>query len=138
MIKHYEKFRLIDENGQNELLIEVNWNPKDEKTNDCKLLKLTYPDGKQAFVKKEYLNSLLFVIGTAKDQQKMIPQKITTVRKYTTVLGITAQKDIKKGEEIKCAVEINLPGVVDEIISQAKGEKKNKSGLILPAKVGNQ
>lgn len=137
MIKHYEKFQLIDESGKNNLIIEVNWNDN-PKQNECKLLKLTYPDGKQAFVKKEYLNSLLFVIGTPEEQIKMVPQKLTTVRKYTTVLGITAKQDIKKGEQIKCAVEIDLPAVVSDIISEVRGEKKSKSGIILPAKVGNQ
>ena len=134
MIKHFEKFQLIDEAGKNNLIIEVNWNPEDDDTNNCKILKLTYPDGTNAYVKKEYLNSLLFVIGTAEEQQKMIPQKLTTVRKYSTVLGITAKQDIKKGEEIKCAVEIDLPAVVSDIISEARGDKVTKHGIILPGK----
>ena len=133
MIKNYEKFRLVDQSGKGDLLIEVNFDDKDENK-ECKVLKLTYPDGTNAFVKKEYLNSLLFVIGTAEDQMKMIPQKLTTVRKYSTVLGITAKEDIKKGEQIKCAVEIDLPSVVSDIISEVRGDKTTKHGIILPGK----
>jgi hypothetical protein len=136
MITHYEKFRLLDKAGTRNLLVEVNWNPDDKDTNECKVLKLTYPDGTNAYVDKNYFNSLLFVIGNSEEQMKMIPQKLTTIRKYKTILGITAKEDIKKGQQINCAVEIDLPKVVDEIIGEYKGDRgeiKSKGGIILPA-----
>lgn len=120
MITEYEKFVVPSEN-EKPFYIEVNWKgEKDEETNNCKVLKITFPDGTESFVKKEYLNSLLFAIGTAAEQRELLPQKLTTVRKYQTVLGITAKKNIKKGEKINVQVDIPLPDIEQEIVGEAK------------------
>lgn len=134
MLKKYQKFRLPDEANQNHIVGEVNWNPEDEKTNDCKVIKLTLPDGNNTFLKKEYLNTLLFAIGTSEEQQKMIPQRIVRTRHYKTMLGITAKKDIRKGEKINFEVDIPMPDVEEEIIGQLKKKVENKTskGIIIP------
>jgi len=133
MIENYQKFVLEDQNKKNNLIIEVNWNPEDEDTNECKVLKLTYPDGKQAYIKKEYFNAFLFVIGSKEEQRKMIPQRIRSVREYQTILGIEAKKDISKGERINVLVTIPLPAIVEEIIAEVKKrDKKSKSGILVP------
>jgi hypothetical protein len=131
MIHGFNKLRIPDEKGTNPLIVEVNWDEKDDKTNECKMLRFTYPDGTQAYVKKEYFMSFLFAIGKpGKEQMDMIPQTITKVRKYTTMLGIEAKQDIKKGQKINVRVEIPLPAIVDEIVGEV--ENKHKSGLIIP------
>lgn len=132
MISSYNKLRIVDEAGKNHLLVEVNWNEKDEKTNKCQVLKLTYPDGSQAYVKREYFMSFLFAIGQPEEQRKMIPQTITKVRVYKTMLGITAKQDIKKGQKINVKVEIPLPEIVDQIVGEVENKNKTKSGIIIP------
>jgi len=121
MLTTYEKFRLVDEGKNNEFYAEVNWNPKDPKSNDCKLIKFTFPNGETCTVRRDVLVSVLFVMGTEEQQRKMIPQKITEVRYWETVLGIKANKDIKKGENINVPVKLKLPPIEKEIIDSIKG-----------------
>ena len=55
MLKHHEKFNLVDANlASTGVYLEVNWedNPK---TNECKILKMTLPDGKQVFIERKIL-----------------------------------------------------------------------------------
>ena len=110
MLKEYEKFHLIDVNeASTNIFLEVNWNSKDELTNDCKVLRLTLPDGKQYFISRKILLEILFAIGKPEDQQKMIPQTLETVHHYKTVLGIKATKQIGKGEMINFPIELSVP-----------------------------
>ena len=136
MIEDYEKFRIIDAHGRDSgLTVEVNWNPEDEKTNKCKVLKLTFPDGKRVFIKKEHLFSLLFVIGSKSEQRKMIPQRITNVRHYVTTMYIKLKTDTRKGDVLKVPVNISLPSVSEEVYAELKKEKRIEKGnkSILPS-----
>lgn len=129
MLVDYEKFRILDENKQNEFYAEVNWDKNEPKVKNCQLIRFTFPDGKVAIVKKELLNEMLFYIGTEEEQRKMIPQKVETVHAYKTVLGIKATKDIAKGEMINFPVSLSIPCTMlnQEIIG---GIKKPKSPLL--------
>lgn len=125
MINNYERFRLPDENKDSELLVDVNWNAKDEKTNGCKILKFILPDGKEVMVKREYLNQVLFAIGNPEDQKKLIPQSMETVHWRETVLGVKATKDIRKGEMINFPIKISFPcTLVREIIGEDAWRKE--------------
>ena len=68
MLTSHEKFRILDESDKNHFFAEVNWNPDDEVTNDCKIFKFTFPDGKEAFVQRKYLLEILFACGKPEDQ----------------------------------------------------------------------
>ena len=118
MIKTYEKFRIIDSAGKSAVVIEVNWNPYNPETNECKILKFNYPDGTTSYVKRELLNQFLFAIGTPEMQRKIIPQKLTKVRWYETILGVKATKDIRKGEMINFPIKISLPPIEEEVIGE--------------------
>lgn len=131
MIKNYEKFRLIDKAGRNDFFCNVNWNPEDEDTNECKIFKFTFPDGKEAHVERKHLLEILFACGRAEDQQKMIPQTLETVHHYKTVLGIKANKDIGKGEMVNFPVELSVPcsALREDVISSLPSEyKRGKLG----------
>lgn len=116
MITQHEKFKLPDENGKHDLIAEVNWKEDDLLTNESKVIKFTFPGGKTAYVKRDYLMSFLFAIGRAEDQRKLIPQKITKVRWYETVLSIKATKDIQKGEQVTFPIKISIPNTIDTVI----------------------
>ncbi len=120
MLKNHEKFRLIDENKQNEFFIEVNRNPKDPKSNDCQLVIFVHPGGTETTVKREHLMSMIFAMGTEDQQRHLIPQKISQVRFLKTTLGIKATKDIQKGEMINIPVELKLPSIEEEVIGSIK------------------
>ena len=139
MLKHHEKFRLVDLNGKPAATVEVNWNPEDPKTNECKVLKFTYPDGTTSHVERKLLNELLFAIGKSEDQQKLIPQVNRKVRWYETVLGVRATKDIRKGETINFPIKITLPSIEEEVIGELsknynvdKGRISKKTQIIRP------
>ena len=88
---------------------EVNWNLNDKLTNQCKVIKMTLPDGSVKFVSRKVLLEILFAIGKPEDQQKMIPQTLETIHHYKTVLGIKATSDISKGQMINFPVELSVP-----------------------------
>lgn len=110
MIQTHEKFHLVDpELRSTNIFWEVNWNPKDDKTNQCKIIKMTLPDGTVSFISRKTLLEILFAIGKPGDQQKMIPQTLETIHHYKTVLGVKANKDIAKGEMINFPIELSVP-----------------------------
>ena len=117
MLIEYEKFTLPLKGTNKKVFAEVNWNKDDSSTNECKELKFTFPDGTVGGMQKEHLMSLLFAIGSPREQMNMIPQRIIKSRWYETRLGITAKEDIKKGEKIVVHVKIPLPSVTDEVIA---------------------
>lgn len=114
--------------------LEVNWSD-DAAIRDCQVIRVSFPkskDGGSFVIKKEELNALTFAMGTKSEQMKMIPIVETRSRHYETVLGITATKNIKKGEKIVFPVSIPLPTFSEEIISEAKRDAvKNHQGLPL-------
>lgn len=120
MIKSHEKMRIPDENKERDLVLEVNWNPKDKKSNDCKLIRVTYPDGSISVIRKEHLNAVLFAIGNEEEQRKMIPQVTTRSRWYETVVSVKAKSDIRKGESITFPIKLTLPSIEEEAIAEAK------------------
>lgn len=124
MLDRYEKFRLVDEGKNNEFFVEVNWD-KNQKTSDCKVLKFTFPDGTESYIKREYLNALLFAVGNEEEQQKMIPQTITRVKWYETVVSVKAKNDIKRGELITFPIKLSLPSLQEEAIAEIKHSIKN-------------
>ena len=117
MLTEHEKFIL----GENEkFYAEINWNPLDEDTNNCKVVKFTFPDGKQSYVKKKHLVEMLFAMGSPEEQVKMIPQKLIRTRWYETVVGVKAKRNIGKGEMINFPIKLSLPDREEEIIGNRK------------------
>ena len=66
--------------------------------------------------------AILFAIGNEAEQRKMIPQKLTRVKWYETVVSVKATKDIRKGENITFPIKITLPSVEEEVIREVKRE----------------
>lgn len=120
MLTEHHKCNFIDQSDKHAFTAEVNWEPDNEKTNNSKIVKLHCEDGKYAYIKREHLLEFLFAIGQPEDQQKMIPQTLTSTRWYETVLSIKATKNIRKGEEIVFPIKLSLPPIEQEIIAEAK------------------
>ncbi len=120
MLLQHERWLLIDQAKKNDFNCEVNFREGDEATNKCQIFKFIFPDGKESFIKRDDLLQILFACGKPEDQQKMIPQKIQHIRNYETVLGITATRNIMKGQKINVRVKIPLPKMEEEIIAEIK------------------
>lgn len=124
MITDSEKFRIPDENKQHDFYAEVNWDKKNALTNECKIVRFTFPNGSEALVKKEYLHAILFAIGNEAEQQKLTPQITRTSRWYESTISVKATKDIKKGEEITFPLKLSLPTLEEERIGSPPKESK--------------
>lgn len=130
MLTDHEKFRVQDQGGKNDFFFEVNFNKEDEKTNDCKVVKVVFPNKQEAYIKREHLHAILFAIGNEEQQQKLIPQKVVHSRWYETILSVKATKDIRKGEQITFPVRLSMPDQTEEVIGDLK--KKVNKGIIVP------
>ena len=127
MLKEHEKFNIIDaESRPTGMFWDVNWEPDNKLTNDCKVVRMTMPDGTKHFVSTKILLEVLFACGTPSDQQKLIPQTLETIHHYKTTLGIKATKDISKGEMINFPIELSVPcnSLREDIIGQLPKEYK--------------
>ena len=130
MLSEPEKFNIKVISG-NPMSIEVNWRPEDEETNNCKVLRIKVGD-KESYLATGDLRTILFAISDKEEQKKMMPLQMITQRKWNTVLGIKAHKNIKKGEMVNFSVDIPLPPIEEEIMYQAGIMAKN--GLLIPQK----
>ena len=127
MVETNEKWRLLDKNGGKEVLVEVNWNPEDPKTNKCQVFKFIFPDRTTSFVEKKHLLEMFFSAGTEEEQRKLVPTTLTKMRWYETVLSVTAKKDIHKGEQVVFPVKLSLPMDTKEVLGLPK-----KKSVLLP------
>lgn len=109
MIRTHEKIRIADENKEYDLEFEVNWNQGDPESNECKLVRVIYPNGTVAIIKRDQLHAFLFAIGTADQQREMLPVKKTRSKWYETTISVKAKKDIAKGEEITFPLKLTIP-----------------------------
>ena len=126
MLKTHEKIRVPDINKEKDFFAEVNWAPKDKRTNECKVIRFSFPNGDSALVLREHLNAILFAIGKEEDQRKLIPQTINRSRHYETVVGVVATKNIQKGEQINFPIKLTLPTFSEEIIAEAQRDVINR------------
>ena len=129
MITEHQKFQLPDLDGKNNIVGEVNWEDKDA-TKNGQVIKFTLPDGKKTFIKRDHLNEILFAIGTKEDQVQLVPEKLQTVHWIDTVIGMKADKDIRKGEMINSRVKLSAPCTnVAPIVGEKSFKKDVKKAI---------
>jgi len=119
MLTEHEIFK-IEGAGGSPLHLEVNWNALDEETNNCKKVKVVYPDNTSVVLNFDNLLASVFAMGKQEDQPGMVPHKIQSIRNYETMLGITASKDIKKGDKLNVRVKIPLPLTQEQLVILGK------------------
>lgn len=129
-LKERRKFAMVDVSGRgNEVIFEVNWNSLVKKKG---FIKITV-NGETAVVSREHLWAILFMFGSAEEQGKMVAPflKRTQVTKYFKMIGVTASKDIKKGEMLNVPLEFTYNPENHQIIlgqgSIGEIEKKLKA-----------
>lgn len=109
------RFAMADVSGRGgEAVIEVNWN---KLVKNKGYIKISI-DGKEAVLSREHLYAILFIVGSASEQEKMITPflKKTQVTKYTKMIGITATKDIRKGEFLNVPLEFTLNPETHQVV----------------------
>lgn len=126
MIDEHRSFQLEGLDGE-KIELEVNWsNHKDVK--DCQLIKFKLGDN-EVTVKRDHFTSLLMMIGRPQDQKKLIPMKLTNIRKLERMLTFewNASKDYKKGDKItvKAPWIDEVPDVEEIFAGNLEKRKKN-------------
>lgn len=116
MLSSHESFRFADRGTGKEFHAEVNWNGDDK----CENVRFTFPNGDKVTIKRNELNAMLFAMGNADDQRKMIPQYERRSRWYETVVSVVAKNRIEKGEKITFPLKLTLPTFEEEVIAEMK------------------
>ncbi len=106
-LQERRKFVVADISGRGkEVLFEVNWNSFVRKHGHIKIS----INGEEAVVSREHLWGMLFMLGSAEEQEKMVSpfMKKTVVKKFFKLIGVTTTRDVKKGEAIKVPLEFTF------------------------------
>lgn len=101
------KFAMSDVSGRgSEVVMEVNWNGLVRKKGYIKISIC----GQEAVVSREHLWSILFMFGSAEEQEKMASpfMRKTNVTKFYKMIGVTATQDVRKGELLNVPLEFTL------------------------------
>lgn len=103
-----QKQRLVlpDASGKgNDICADINWNEASKR----KYIRFTLGD-KICIVKKDHLMSILFMLGSAKEQDAILSPfiKQTPVTKFTKAIGVTTTRSVAKGEQINIILEFTL------------------------------
>lgn len=114
-ITERRKFAMADVSGRGgEATIEVNWNKLVKQKG---FVKIKIRD-EEVVLSREHLYAILFIVGSAEEQEKMISPflKKTQVKKYFKMIGITATKNIQKGELLNVPLEFTLNPDTNQVI----------------------
>lgn len=102
--------------------IDVNWNAH---VTPCKVLRLRVGD-KETLVDRDQFFALLFLFTTPEQSRAIVAKEMqmNPIKQYSTVLGVTAKKDIHKGEKINIPVTFDIPISEEErVLLEARGKK---------------
>lgn len=119
MIDTFQRFRLGLLNG-GYIEAEVNFD-KSEEVKDSKVIRL-YVGGKTFDILTKELTAFLVLVGDVATKKKLLPVKMTTVRKLQRMLvgEFMASRDYRKGEKITYRFPwIDTQTDVEEVLSGA-------------------
>lgn len=127
MIHDPRKMLVPDETGHgNNVVLRVNWN---KAVKPSKLIEFNIA-GKRAVVRREYLETLLFMMAEEEAQAKFVKSAGTHTRKHKVKVNLysLATKDIRKGEMVIVPYwkEVDY----DEAQYQISREKNTKTTII--------
>lgn len=103
-LKEHRTLALADVSGRGrEVHFEVNWNTLVKKKGYIRVK----VDGHDAVIDRDQLWTILFMLGSAEEQEKLVSpfMKQTSVTKYFKMIGVTTTRDIKKGETINVPLD---------------------------------
>ncbi len=109
------KLLVEDLSGRGEnVIFQINWN---KLVKNKGYIKIQIGD-KQAVVDREHLWSILFMLGSEKEQDKLVSPfiKQTSVKKFFKMIGITTNRTIGKGEMINIPIEFTFNPETNNII----------------------
>jgi len=114
-IQERRKFAMADLSGEdNDVVFEVNWNSHARKNGFVKIM----IGDTEVVVSREHLWGILFMLGDAEEQEKIVTPfiKKTIVKKFYKMIGVTTTRDVKKGEQIHVPLEFTLNPSNNQVI----------------------
>lgn len=114
-LKERRRLALEDISGRGAgVEFEINWNSFSRRKG-CILLSI---DGKEAVIDRDQLWSIMFILGSAEEQEKLVSpfMRQTKVSKFFKMIGITASRDIKRGEFINVPLEFTLNPETNRVV----------------------
>jgi len=106
---------LHDMSGRgSEVLFQVNWNSLVRRKGYIRIS----VDGKDAVIDRDQLWTILFMLGSAEEQEKLVSPfiKQTTVQKFFKMIGIQASRDVKKGEFLNVPLEFTFNPETNKVV----------------------
>ena len=124
MLDEHRVLQLKGKSGGS-MSLEVNFSDS-KAVKECKVVRVKVGD-KTVDISRDELISVMLLIGSASDQKKMIPTKLTTIHKMERLLTFefTAKRDYKAGEVIAVqAPWIDEVPNVEEVLAGNIGRHK--------------
>ncbi len=125
MIQEHRIFRTKTYDGS-DLELEVNWSDH-AKVKDCQIIRLRSGD-KEIEVERNELVNILMMVGNKENQKKLMPMKLTKIRKLERLLTFEfkAKRTYKEGDIVKVTAPwIDVVPEIEEVFAGNLG-KKNK------------
>ena len=123
MIKTKAKAEILDQDGINNLDLEINWDP-----NRKDLIKVTLAN-KVSIISKDDLWNFVFSIVQTDKQQQMIPVKKQEMEQYVKQHTVELQKDMKKGEIMAVNCKVNVRQEVADAVRRELEEENLSTHL---------
>lgn len=124
MVDHHDKLVVKTTDGQ-DVTFEVNFS-EDPAVQDCKMFRITLGEGeKTVTIARNDLLNILLACGDPGTQKKLLPIKVTNVKKLHRKLYFTfkAKKDYRAGEVIETVADW-----IDEVPTETEMFSGNFSG----------
>lgn len=98
-------FRIPDKSGH----LKITGVARHEEGKKPDVIELEVNKAGKAIVSIKDMNQILFALSDREDQMKLTPLTQQPVHWRKTMLGVTATKDVKKGERLNFPIEISFP-----------------------------
>lgn len=114
-IRDRRKLVVGDVSGRSkDVVFEVNWNKFSKKKGFIKIS----INGVEAVVDRQQLWGVLFMLGSAYEQEKLVSpfMRKTVVSNYYKVIGVTTTRDVRKGEMINIPLSFTINPETNRVV----------------------
>ena len=114
-LRDRRKFAIADLSGRGkDVVFEINWNKFSQRKGYIKIS----INGVEAVVAREQLWAILFMLGSAEEQEKLVSPfvKQTKVLKFSRLVGVTAMETVPAGMMINVPLEFTYNPETQNII----------------------
>lgn len=112
MLTEYAQYKRRSADGNDDLLIEVNWN---KQVTPCKKVKFTIAGVSVIIPYDDYFQSI-FAFADKEKQSDLIPVTTEEIKVINRVISLRCKKDMKKGEFLTKVIPMTVTGTAYELL----------------------